>query len=165
MSVFKCKMCGGSLEINPGETVGTCEYCGTKQTLPKANDEIIMNLFNRANNLRLKGEFDKASQIYEKIVQQDDSESEAHWGIVLCKYGVEYVEDPRTFERIPTCHRTCFEGIKADADYQAAIDYSDSLQQSIYEKEAREIDKLQKDILAIVEKEEPFDVIPKSLII
>lgn len=29
MSIFKCKMCGGALEINNNETVATCEYCGT----------------------------------------------------------------------------------------------------------------------------------------
>ena len=34
MAIFKCKMCGGALEININETVATCEYCGTKQTLP-----------------------------------------------------------------------------------------------------------------------------------
>ena len=95
MNLFKCKMCGGTIEFVPGETVGECDSCGTKQTLPKTTDETVANLFNRANNLRLKCEFDKAAQIYEKIVQQDDSEAEAHWGLVLCKYGIEYVEDPK----------------------------------------------------------------------
>lgn len=158
MAIFKCKMCGGSLETTDGERVATCEYCGTQQTLPKTNDDVISNLFNRANNLRLKCEFDKAATIYEKIVEQDDSEAEAHWGIVLCKYGIEYVEDPKTRKRIPTCHRTLFDAVTADADYLAAIDYSDAAQQHIYESEARAIDKIQKDILAIVKNEKPFDV-------
>ncbi len=158
MATFKCKMCGGTIEFNQGDSVGVCDSCGTKQTLPKTGDDVIANLFNRANNLRLKCEFDKAAQIYEKIVQQDDSEAEAHWGIVLCKYGIEYVEDPKTFQRIPTCHRTLFEAVTTDADYLAAVDYSDTLQQQIYESEARAIDKIQKDILAIVKNEKPFDV-------
>ena len=158
MAIYKCKMCGGTLEINNNETVAVCEYCGTKQTLPKTNDDVISNLFNRANNLRLKCEFDKAAQIYEKIVEQDDSEAEAHWGIVLCKYGIEYVEDSKTFKRIPTCHRTLFEAVATDADYLAAIDYSDAAQQHIYESEARAIDRIQKDILTIVKSEKPFDV-------
>ena len=34
MSTFKCKLCGGELQINPGESVAVCEYCGTTQTLP-----------------------------------------------------------------------------------------------------------------------------------
>ena len=158
MALLKCKMCGGALEVTGSETVATCEYCGTQQTLPKTTDDVISNLFNRANSLRLKCEFDKAAQIYEKIVEQDDSEAEAHWGIVLCKYGIEYVEDPKTFKRIPTCHRTLFEAVTTDTDYLAAIDYSDAAQQGIYESEARAIDRIQKDILAIVKNEKPFDV-------
>ena len=158
MAVFKCKMCGAALERQNDETVLACDYCGTTQTLPKTSDDNIANLFNRANNLRLKCEFDKAAQIYEKIVEQDDSEAEAHWGIVLCKYGIEYVEDPATNKRIPTCHRTHFEAITTDADYQAAIDYSDFAQQEVYQAEAKAIDKIQKDILAVVRNEKPFDV-------
>ena len=69
-----------------------------------------------------------------------------------------YVEDPKTFKRIPTCHRTLFEAVTTDADYLAAIDYSDTTQQHIYESEARAIDRIQKDILAIVKNEKPFDV-------
>ncbi|MBR6696273.1 MAG: TIR domain-containing protein [Oscillospiraceae bacterium] len=157
MAMFKCKMCGGNLEVS-NETVAVCEYCNTKQTLPKTNDDVMSNLFNRANNLRLKCEFDKAIQIYEKILEQDDSEAEAHWGIVLCKYGIEYVEDPETSARIPTCHRTLFEAVTTDSDYLAAIDYSDATQQSVYESEARAINRIQKDILKIVENEKPFDV-------
>lgn len=158
MSVFKCKMCGGTLEFNTGDTVGVCDSCGTKQTLPKTNDDVIANLFNRANNLRLKCEFDKAEQIYEKIVEQNAEDCEAHWGIVLCKYGIEYVEDPKTLSRVPTCHRTLFEAVTTDADYLAAIANADEAQKEIYQNEAREIDKIQKNILAIVKNEKPFDV-------
>lgn len=151
-------MCGGSLDVTSGASVAECEYCGTKQTLPKTRDVVITNLFNRANNLRLKCEFDKAEQIYETIVQQDFTEAEAHWGIVLCKYGIEYVEDPKTLHRIPTCHRTLFNAVLVDPDYLAAVDYSDASQQVLYESEAQAIDRIQKDILTIVKEEEPFDV-------
>lgn len=158
MAIYKCKMCGGSLDFEEGISVVTCDFCGSKQTLSKSKDEEIKSLFNRANNLRLKNEFDRAAQIYEKIVEKDDSDAEAHWGIVLCKYGIEYVEDPSTLKRVPTCHRTLFESVVSDTDYLAAIDFSDALQQRIYESEARTIDKIQKDILKIVENEKPFDV-------
>ncbi len=158
MPVFKCKMCGGTLEINENQTIATCEYCGTQQTLPKANDEIITNLFNRANNLRLKNEFDKAQEIYEKIINGGSTDSEAYWGIVLCKYGIEYVEDPATYKRVPTCHRTQLESVLTDVDYIAAIDHADDGQKAIYEAEAAEIDRLQKNILQIVNHEKPFDV-------
>lgn len=80
MSIFKCKMCGGNLEVTEGSSVGICEYCGTKQTVPTANDENLQGLYNRANTLRIKSEFDKAEQLYEKILQADGNQAEAYWG-------------------------------------------------------------------------------------
>ncbi len=158
MSIFKCKMCGGTIEFNPGDTVGVCDSCGTKQTLPTTNDEIITNLHNRANTLRLKCEFDKAEEIYNKILEKNPDDAEAHWGIILCKYGIEYVEDPQTYNRVPTCHRTSFDAILADEDYKAALANGDGAQRELYEEEAKKIDRIQKDILSIVHNEKPFDV-------
>ena len=158
MAVFKCKMCGGSLEVHKNMTVCECEYCGTQQTVPKNHSDAVTNQFNRANNLRMKCEFDKAQELYEKIVAENPDESEAYWGIILCHYGVEYVTDPATSEKIPTCHRTQFEALKADLNYQSALEKSSPEQRTLYEKEASEIDELQKNILNIVQNEEPFDV-------
>ena len=157
MAVFKCKMCGGTLEIN-NETVAVCEYCGTKQTLPSNKDDIVNNLFNRANNLRIKSEFDKAEEVYKTIIKENGTESEAYWGLILCKYGIEYVDDPKTHTRVPTCHRTSYDAIMTDADYLAAIEYADASQKIVYEEEARAIDAVQKNILSVVKNEEPFDV-------
>ena len=158
MSTLKCKMCGGTLEINENETTATCEYCGTEQTIPKITDDVIGNLFNRANTLRLKSEFDKAEEIYNKIVGLDNTQSEAYWGIILCKYGIEYVEDPTTYKRVPTCHRTSYDAITADEDYKLAIQYADISQKIIYEAEAKAIDEIQKGILTISQNEKPYDV-------
>ena len=158
MSLFKCKMCGGDLEIAEGLSIAECEYCGTKQTVPKAMDENLQNLFNRANTLRIKSEFDKAEKLYEKIIQADSTQSEAYWGLILCKYGIEYVDDPKTFKKIPTCHRASYDSIIADDDYKSAIENADMSQRIIYEEQAKEIDRIQKDILALAQKEETYDV-------
>ena len=151
-------MCGGTLEINENETTATCEYCGTEQTIPKITDDVVGNLFNRANTLRLKSEFDKAEEVYNKIVGLDNTQSEAYWGIILCKYGIEYVEDPTTYKRVPTCHRTSYDAITADEDYKLAIQYADISQKIIYEAEAKAIDEIQKGILTISQNEKPYDV-------
>ena len=91
MAIYKCKMCSGELDVQEGVSVIECDYCGTKQTVPTAKDENLQGLFNRANLLRMKSEFDKAEQIYEKILQVDETQAEAYWGLILCKYGIEYV--------------------------------------------------------------------------
>ena len=151
-------MCGGSLEVSEGITVAECEYCGTNQTVPKAMDENLQNLYNRANALRIKCEFDKAEKLYEKIIQADSTQPEAYWGIILCKYGIEYVDDPTTFKKIPTCHRASYDSVIADDDYKSAINNADISQRGLYEEQAKEIERIQKEILTLAQKEETYDV-------
>ena len=158
MSVFQCKMCGGILNVAEGSTVVECEYCGNFQTVPKSMDANMQNLCNRANTLRMKGEFDKAAQIYEKIIELDATQSEAYWGLILCKYGIEYVDDPVTLAKIPTCHRASYDSIIADEDYKSAIENADITQKVVYKEQAKEIDRIQKEILALAQNEENYDV-------
>lgn len=158
MALFKCKMCGGTLEINNNETVAICEYCGTRQTLPKLDDDRRANLYDRANHFRRNNEFDKAMGIYEQILNEDNADAEAYWSLVLCRYGIEYVEDPSSHKRVPTVNRAQFTSIFDDDNYKSALQYADGYQRSIYEEEAKAINEIQKGILAISQKEEPFDV-------
>ena len=142
MSTFKCKICGGTLEINENERIATCEYCGTKQTLPRLDDDRKANLYDRANHFRRNNEFDKAAGIYEQILNEDKTDAEAYWSLVLCRYGIEYVEDPATHRRLPTVNRAQFTSVFADEDYKSALQYADANQREIYENEAKEIDDI-----------------------
>lgn len=158
MAVLKCKMCGGALTINTGDTVAICEYCETRQTLPKLDDEKRVQLYDRANYFRQLNEFDKAMGIYEMILSEATDDSESYWGIVLCCFGIDYVKDPTSGKRIPTVNRAQYTSIFDDENYKMAIQYADALQREVYEAEAKEIDRIQKGILAISNKEDPFDV-------
>lgn len=158
MAIFKCKMCGGTIEFEPGATVGICDSCGTKQTLPRLDDDRRANLYDRANHFRRNNEFDKASGIYEQILNEDGSDAEAYWSLVLCRYGIEYVEDPGTHQRMPTVNRAQYTSIFDDDNYKSALQHADSAQKALYEAEAQTINRIQKGILEISQKEEPFDV-------
>lgn len=158
MAFFKCKMCGGDLDISAGMSIAECQYCGTKQTLPKLDDDKKATLYDRANHFRRNNEFDKAMGIYEQILNEDSSDAEAYWSLVLCRYGIEYVEDPASRKRIPTVNRAQFTSIFDDENYKSALQYADGYQRSIYEEEAKAINEIQKGILAISQQEEPFDV-------
>ena len=101
MAVFKCKICGGSLDIKNGESIAICEYCGTKQTLPRLDDDRRANLYDRANHFRRNNDYDKAMGIYETILNEDLADAESYWSILLCKYGIEYGDDPATANKNP----------------------------------------------------------------
>lgn len=59
---------------------------------------------------------------------------------------------------IPTCHRASFDSIVADEDYKSALEYADEERKALYIEQAREIDRIQRDILALAQKEETYDV-------
>lgn len=158
MAVIKCKMCGGDLEVREGLTVAECEYCGSRQTIPTADNEKKLTLFGRAGRLLRGCEFDKAAGVFESIVADFPEEAEAYWGLVLCKYGIEYVDDPATGKKIPTCHRSSFDSVLDDENFEQACENADAVARSVYRAEARAIEELRKGIIQVSSREEPYDV-------
>ena len=156
--IIKCKMCGGDLRIEEGTTVAECEYCGTKQTVPNADNEKKIKLFERANRLRAACEFDKAAGVYESIVADFDTEAEAYWGLILCKFGIEYVDDPATGDKVPTCHRSSFDSVLEDPNFELVMENSDAISRKVYRDEAKAIEELRRSIIEVSSKEEPYDV-------
>ena len=158
MAIINCKNCGGNIELSADKTFGTCEFCGSTMTFPKIDDDQRAAAFNRGNHFRRIGEFDKALAVYERIVAEDNTDAEAHWCCALCRFGIEYVEDPVSFEWIPTCHRASFDSFLEDVDYLAALEYSDGLTRRQYQKDAAKIAEVQRGILATSQNSEPYDV-------
>ncbi len=154
-SSLECKICGGTIVPDKDGITGKCESCGTVTVIPKS--ETNSSKLNRANYLRRANEFDKAMALFEEIVKENDEDSEAYWGLVLCKYGIEYVDDVDGSKK-PTCHRTMFNSILDDPDYKAAIDNALGAVRYIYEDEAKKIDEIQKKIKSIAANEKPYDI-------
>ena len=158
MAIIKCKMCGGDLNVEENSQIAVCEYCGTQQTVPKQDNEKKLTLFARANRLRFACEFDKAAGVYESIVAEFPEEAEAYWGLVLCKYGIEYVDDPATGKKIPTCHRSSFDSVLEDANFELVMEYSDVVTRKLYREEAKAIEELRRGIIEVSSREEPYDI-------
>lgn len=158
MAIIKCKMCGGDLNLIEGASTAECEFCGSVQTIPNLDDEKKLIQFERAERLRKQCEFDKAAGIYETIVADFRQEAEAYWGLVLCKYGIEYVDDPATGKKIPTCHRSSFDSIMEDSDFEQVLENADIIARRVYRDEAKQIEEIRKGIIAVSANEEPYDI-------
>ena len=158
MATIKCKECGGDLVLVVGQSVAECEFCGRRQTVPSADDEKKLIQFERAERLRKQCEFDKAAGIYETIVADFRQEAEAYWGLVLCKYGIEYVDDPATSKKIPTCHRSSFDSIMEDSDFEQVLENADVMARRVYREEAKQIEEIRKGIIAVSANEQPYDI-------
>ena len=158
MAIIKCKMCGGELDFTEGAGTAKCEYCDTVQTIPNLDDEKKLIQFERAERLRKQCEFDKAAGIYETIVADFREESEAYWGLVLCKYGIEYVDDPGTGKKVPTCHRSSFDSIMDDPDLEQALENAGPDARRLYREEAKAIEEIRKGIISVSSTEKPYDI-------
>lgn len=158
MSLFKCKICGGALELEAGQEIAVCRYCGTRQTLPRLADDRIRNLYDRANHHRRNNDFDRAMAIYEQILAEDTADAEAYWSVLLCRFGVEYVPDPKTGQHVLTVNRAQYTSILDDENYRRALQHATPAQRALYEQEAHHINALQREILSISREEAPFDV-------
>ena len=157
MEELICKNCGGTLEFKEGDKVAVCDSCGKKITLPRFQSDVKKNLFKRASRLLQEKQFDKAMEFYEDALKEDAEDPEVYWSRVLCRYGVEYVEEA-SGKRVPTIHRIQETPVLVDESYKSALEYADEEQKEIYEAEAEEIERIQSAYLKIVRSEKPFDV-------
>lgn len=159
MTQYRCKGCGGNLAVkNEAEGLCECEFCGQIWTVPSANDERKIELYNTANQYRRGNRFDRAIETYKEMIKEFPNEAEAYWGLVICKYGIEYVDDRKTGKKIPTCHRTISKSILTDPDYQMALSRATHNVREIYEREAFQIEGIQNKINQLADKKDPYDI-------
>ena len=158
MALLKCKMCGQDIEVQQGAASCRCPACGTKQTVPPTDSARMVERYMQANRLRRAADFDAAFDVYQSILVYSPSDAEAWWGKCLCRYGIDYVTNAETGEKKPTCHRTLTTSIFEDEDYKKCIECADPVARQMYADEAAEIDRVQKGILTIAQKEQPYDV-------
>ena len=155
---YKCKICGGQTTVDLQNGIAICQYCGTKQALPLFTADSERLLYDRGNNYLNHSEYDKAENVFNQLLTIKPGAAELYWDLVLCKYGVTYVKDPKTGKYIPTCNRTHYTPIFSDENYKKAIELSSGEKKALFEEDAKTIDNIQKGIIAVSKKEKPFDI-------
>ncbi len=155
---LRCRICAGSLTIDPVTRIATCDYCGTKQVLPLFGDDSSKALFDRGIQYLQHNEYDKAESIFIRLLSVNPSDGEIYWDLLQCKYGVTYAKDPKTEKYIPTCNRTLTDSIFKDEYFLKAIELSSADKADLYRKDAEIIERIQRGILEVSRKEKPFDI-------
>ena len=153
----KCSRCGGPLRFPEGKTVVQCGFCDQWNDRPKSA-KAETDLMKYANERRNLGEFQQAEEAYRKVLQGCVDEHEARWGLLLCKYGVMYVESADRKERIITCRRARTSSIQSEADYRTVLGQASPDVRASYEKDAKYIDKVQAEIRRLKVQANPCDI-------
>lgn len=141
---FKCKMCGGYIELVDEKKVYECKCCGSKQTVSSDNENVL-DIVNRANGHRNKCEFAEAESDFKTLIADYPDEAEGYWGLCLCKYGVTYETNGETTQRYACCHKTSMDNIFEDINFKKALELCDDEGKEILRGEAEVIDQMQID--------------------
>lgn len=153
--VLTCRICGNKIEVSHDIRSVHCEYCGQKINVPTL-DERLLAQCNRGTYLRQKHEFENAYRVYQRIVSEYPEEPEVYWGLVLSRYGVDYVDERG--KKIPTLNRMQYQSILKDADYNRTVEFAKGESKVLYQDNAAEIARIQNRYFAIVKNEAPYDV-------
>lgn len=149
-----CNVCGANLIYKDGRWV--CPACGAYKEEEISNEEVTL-LYNASQKLRLAS-FDDAEELYADIVKKYPKNSEAHWGLVLSRYGIKY-EDDYDGRKLPTCYAATMESFLSDKEYLAALSCApDAKVKAYYEEQGKIIEKNRIEWYEKASKEPAYDV-------
>ena len=115
----------------------------------------------RADALRRQCAFEEAARSYEHVLQEHPDEHAALWGRLMCKYGVEVVEERRIGQPVSRhllCHRARNSSIRNEGDYRHACALAAPEVREQYERDAEYIDNVQANIRELARNKDPWDV-------
>lgn len=157
-----CPTCGGRLDwseswvADDGMRYVECKRCfnkycdGSGQWSPKVQAILV-----QAMSKYRDGAFEDAIEDLEEAIATSPNCYEAYWYSLLAKNGIIY-EKGEGYK--PTCNRANFDSFYEQEDYKSAIKYAPEHMQNFYKEQADVVEKIRKEIIALVEKEEPFDI-------
>lgn len=164
-----CRLCARSMLFYPDTPQLECAACGTLNCHPhpeqlssgKAAVREPDALLLKAHSYRAGCSFDQADKLYTSyIASHPDSPDlhEAHWGLAMCRFGVEHVEDPLSGKILPTCHFTSPDSLLDDPDYQEAVALAPADVREKYLATGQYVDEAQQKIRELAQTMPRFDV-------
>lgn len=155
--LITCRTCLLEQELPDDAQLLTCPACGTNNARPQAQGDALEKL-QRATQLRLNCEFAEAERCYKHVLMDYADEHEALWGLLLCRYGVEFVTDRKTGLRHPIVHIARHKPLQESADFRQACDLAPMEVRAQYQADAEYIDEAQAEIRLLAQKCPPYDV-------
>lgn len=151
MAAFNCRFCGAALEFSESR-VCECRGCGRLQSVPMLDSEEKRELITRAEQLRAEGRYDKASELFERMVQLSPTDADLYWGLALCRFGVVFFLDGGV-----SLNKTQAHSFLTDSDYHQALRFADGEQRDFFEQTALRIDQKRREIAEIAAGQK-FDI-------
>lgn len=130
---LRCPSCGAVLEKSDDRDTYFCEYCGSKMMVDKVYHEVsgtitidgiagVDAMLDRAAILIDHGEYQKASSLYERVLEISPRCARAYWGKMHCHF---WIKDPlKLSEQLID--------ITEDINYQTAVKFAEGEEKAHY---------------------------------
>jgi len=152
-----CRCCVHELFFPEGMNTLECAACGTLNTRPPSQSASAD--LTRAVQQRMACDFDDAAQSYQQVLRQHPGDHEALWGLVLCRYGVQYIETAEPGRRrLPVCRFVQRRPVSEDGDFLLACENAPEDVRAQYREEAVYLDKVLADVRRVEETTKPYDI-------
>ena len=122
--ILRCKMCGGNLLPLENATTCQCDSCGTVQTIPRLEQSAaasrpaqanVQSLLGRAFMALEDGEWDKADDFCEQVLNQDYQNARAYLGKMMAEMEIRRESDLSSHA----------EPLDTSGNYQKALRFAD----------------------------------------
>lgn len=153
-----CRNCGTEFGFPLTDATHECPACGTMHGRPEGHGDGGSSLLQMANRQRAAGAFGPAESYYRQLLTQNPRAHEALWGLLMCKYGVEYVRDPMTQELRPTLHFCERTPITEDEDFVEACECAPAGMREQYQQDAEYIEQIQQQLINPGTPATPVDI-------
>lgn len=150
-----CKTCGSQLYRKGNYNV--CEFCGNKWRLESVEDSDAIERANAWVMLK-NGDFEKAEELFENILANNNSDYEAHWGKALAGNGIIYVTDLNENKKVPTCNNITENSFLEDKDFKKALSIAPVEIKDNYKSQAEQIESIRIEWLEKARKEPAYDI-------
>lgn len=155
--MIECRCCCKSLVFKPTDLIVTCPACTTVNTRPRAQGAAL-DFLRRATQQRSSCDFVNAERSYQHVLLDHPDEHEALWGLVLCRYGVEYVPDSHSGKHLPTVHFIRRRPMREDADFLHACELAPQEVKAQYEADAAYVDEVHSKAYSLSRTAQPWDI-------
>lgn len=156
MLTYRCICCGNTISVEDDQRIGKCPVCENLFVLPNqfANKQ---NIYQLAAEALSNHNFDLALTYYSRILKVDATETAAHWGFLLSKYGVEISDRAATYQNI-IFHRLEHGKFTDDPSYEKMITYCPPEALYYYQGLSRQIAERQRRMLEISSQIAQYDL-------
>ena len=90
---IKCKLCGGDITLSGDQTFGICDNCGCTTTFFQQNSAPIAPLLRRVSLFLEDGDWQKADEYCERILDMDPENGDAYFGKLMAEYHISSEAD------------------------------------------------------------------------